>query len=244
MARKHLSRLVALVCVVGSLFIGCGGGTGSVMIFELLIENVSGADTLTASDGSSVTIAFSPVVWAIHSQSGPMYTLGQPAPDNGLEAMAEDADPGTLIDFLTLAPGVSLVGLARTTVEEQSVLTPGQTYRFQISADRGTRMSFISTFLQGNDIFVGFSDAGIPLFDAQGTPLSGDITSEVFLLDAGTEVNQEPGLGPDQVLRQEEPGQGADEGGVVHMVDDGFAYPAISSMLRVTINPVREVSSN
>jgi len=39
--------------------------------------------------------------------------------------------------------------------------------------------------------------SGIELFK-NGTPISGDITSQIILRDAGTEVNQEPGIGPDQ----------------------------------------------
>ena len=38
---------------------------------------------------------------------------------------------------------------------------------------------------------------GISVFDNGGDPISGDITDQVFLWDACTEANQEPGLGTD-----------------------------------------------
>ena len=37
----------------------------------------------------------------------------------------------------------------------------------------------------------------IALFDASGRPISGDVSSALGLWDAGTEVNEEPGVGPD-----------------------------------------------
>jgi hypothetical protein len=48
---------------------------------------------------------------------------------------------------------------------------------------------------QSNDWFYGPSDSGIELFK-NGKPISGDITSQIILWNAGTEVNQEPGIGP------------------------------------------------
>ena len=64
------------------------------------------------------------------------------------------------------------------------------------------------------------------------------ITGEIVLWDAGTEVNEEPGIGPNQAPRQAGPNSGATEGGVVRMVDDGYVYPELSNVLRVTITPV------
>jgi hypothetical protein len=66
----------------------------------------------------------------------------------------------------------------------------------------------------------------------------GIFTGAVHLWDAGTEVNQEPFVGPDQAPRQAAPNTGADEGGVVqpiYAVTDGFTYPSVLSALRITI---------
>jgi hypothetical protein len=56
---------------------------------------------------------------------------------------------------------------------------------------------------------------GIALFDANGKPIRGDVTSQILLWDAGTEVNEEPGLGPNQAALQPAPNTGPAEHGVV-----------------------------
>lgn len=58
-----------------------------------------------------------------------------------------------------------------------------------------------------------------------------------MLYDAGTEVNEEPGTGPNQPMNGG-PGAGMAEGGMVKeisMVNDGFTYPMVSENLTVTI---------
>jgi hypothetical protein len=65
---------------------------------------------------------------------------------------------------------------------------------------------------QSNDWFYAPAESGILLFK-NGNPISGDITSEIILWDAGTEVNQEPGIRPDQGPRQKAPNTGEAENG-------------------------------
>src|SRR5262249_5635876 len=67
-----------------------------------------------------------------------------------------------------------------------------------------------------------------------------DVTSQILLWDAGTEVNEEPGLGPNQAALQAAPNTGPAEHGVVRPiteVKDGFHYPTVPEVLRVTITP-------
>ena len=83
-------------------------------------------------------------------------------------------------------------------------------------------------------------EEGIALFDASGKPVAGDVTSQILLWDAGTEVNEEPGLGPNQAPLQAAPNTGPAEHGVVRPiseVNDGFHYPTVAEVLRVTITP-------
>ena len=57
---------------------------------------------------------------------------------------------------------------------------------------------------------------------------------------SGTEVNEEPGLGPNQAPLQPAPHTGPREHGVVRPiseVNDGFHYPSVAEVLRVTITP-------
>lgn len=60
-----------------------------------------------------------------------------------------------------------------------------------------------------------------------------------MLWDAGTEVNEEPGVGPNQAPRQPAPNTGPSEHGVVRPVRDGYTYPATAEVIRVTITTVR-----
>ncbi len=58
-----------------------------------------------------------------------------------------------------------------------------------------------------------------------------------MLWDAGTEVNQYPGAGLDQAPRQSDPDTAPVEGAPIGLVDDGFTYPAVDEVIRVTITP-------
>jgi hypothetical protein len=87
---------------------------------------------------------------------------------------------------------------------------------------------------QSNDWFYAPGESGIELFK-NGKPISGDITEQIILWDAGTEVDQEPGIGSDQGPRQKAPNTGQPENGVVRKVQDGKAYSNASEIMRVTI---------
>ena len=76
---------------------------------------------------------------------------------------------------------------------------PGKMYRFSFDAGPGTKLSFSTMYVTSNDLFYAPSGEGIELFSGS-VALSGDITSQVMLFDAGTEVNEEPGTGPNQPL--------------------------------------------
>ncbi|MDX2432767.1 MAG: spondin domain-containing protein, partial [Bacteroides sp.] len=113
---------------------------------------------------------------------------------------------------------------------------PGNMYSFSFEAGPGTKLSFATMFVASNDLYYAPSGMGIELFDGS-MALSGDITSQIMLYDAGTEVNEEPGTGPNQPMNGG-PGVGMAEDGVVKeisMVDDGFSYPMVSENIKVSI---------
>jgi hypothetical protein len=89
-------------------------------------------------------------------------------------------------------------------------------------------------FGQSNDWFYAPEPGGIPLFN-HGQPLSGDITSKFLLWDAGTEVNEEPGVGPNQAPHQKAPNTGADERGKVHKAKETKFFTKTGELFRVTI---------
>ena len=85
---------------------------------------------------------------------------------------------------------------------------PGEAYEFTVHASPGDRLSFATMFVQTNDWFFAPDPEGIELFDADGTPLAGDVTDRVFTFDAGTEADQPVGEGADQAPRQSGPTPG------------------------------------
>jgi hypothetical protein len=92
-------------------------------------------------------------------------------------------------------------------------------------------------FGQSNDWFYAPNESGITLFDGNGKPISGDVTSQIMLWNAGTEVDEEPGIGTNQGPRQKAPNTGVDENGVVQVVNDQAAYSHTDKVMRVTITP-------
>jgi hypothetical protein len=237
MLRKTASTFVIVVLAFAC---ACSSEDNTGTVFQVDVENISTLSSFANPDGSPMPIVLSAAVWAAAGEQSPIFTVGAPA-SSALQSFAEDGDPGPLADALTLTDGVALAGLANETVNHQSLLGPGEKYSFLIASPRGDRLSLAMAYLQANDLFVSTPDVGASLFDEAGNPRSGDITAEFALYDAGTEVNQVPGVGADQVARQLQPNTGASEQGVVQPVNDGFTYPAIGSVLRVTITPTQEV---
>lgn len=90
-------------------------------------------------------------------------------------------------------------------------LMPGSAYRALFAAAPGERLSFATMFVQSNDWIVAPRADGIELFDADGNPIEGDITDQLLVLDAGTEIDQTPGEGADQAPRQAGPDTGDDD---------------------------------
>ncbi len=186
---------------------------------------------------TGVPVILAPGVWAVHTEDAPLFTSGQPDRGEGLEALAEDGNPSDLGAALDSKVGVVSSGIFNTPAGAggPGPVVPGASYEFQFSAFPGSKLSFATMFVQSNDLFYALDEAGIATFGPYGGAVSGDVTSEIMLWDAGTEVNQRPGVGPDQAPRQAGPNTGADESGAVGLVSDGYTYPDISESIRVTI---------
>jgi len=115
------------------------------------------------------------------------------------------------------------------------LIIPGESTEFSFNAGKGSYLSFANMFVKSNDLFYGFADSGLALYDANGDAVTGDVTMYVQLWDAGTEVNQEPGNGSNQPLNQSGPNTGETESGNIQVVDDGFTYPLTENVIEVTI---------
>ena len=122
----------------------------------------------------------------------------------------------------------------------------GHEYQFMVKAGKGQKLSFAVMLAATNDAFFGPNGDGIALYDNSGNPIaSQDVTSQVYLWDAGTEVNEEPAVGPNTVTNQPAPNTGIDEHGVVQLLSkvttDHFKYPTVAEVLRSGLNTCQDI---
>ena len=198
--------------------------------FKVMIENVTTEEA---------PYHLAPGVFIVHSDGEPLFTEGEVDRGEGLEALAEDGNPGHLVGAIgatvfNTPDGSDMPG----PLGPGDGMGPGNSYVFEFESGEGSYLSFASMLVQSNDLFFAPGAMGIALFE-DGYPIEGDITEQIMLWDAGTEVNQEPGTGADQPMNQAAPNTGEDEGGPVRLVDDEFEYPETASVITVTITPVK-----
>lgn len=214
----HIIAILAAASVVGLVASNAAHADAPVE-FTVSIESVTGPGTLALPDGTRTAAPISPGLFTV-SPENVLFRQGAAA-SAGLERLAEDGDPEPLISE---TPGQ----IARPFLHDQA---------FTVTASPGDRLHFAVMFVQSNDLFYAPVPEGIDLFSSDGVPVSGDVTAIVRMWDAGTEVNQAPGIGTDQAPRQLVPDTGSNEHGLIEPVDDGFRYPAPTEVIRVTLTP-------
>jgi hypothetical protein len=219
-------------CGIGALALVMGSGIGLVghaaageTAFTVTIEQLTTEETLKLPDGSATRAPLSPGTAVVYRGANPLFTIGEPA-SPGLQRQAEAGEPEDLIAAVKGGDGV------------RAVVMFERTDSFTISAQPGDMLSFATMFGQSNDCFYGPKGGEVALFDQDGRPIMGDHALEVVLYDAGTEVNQVPGVGPDQGPRQDPSSwrQGELEHATVQAVRDTFAYPPVGEVIRVTVS--------
>ena len=189
--------------------------------------------------GTGLFNLIAPGIYASHAESGLLFNPGTTA-SVGIEAMAEDGNPTILGAEVLAGGGFRDAGPFAVPVggTGPGPLFPGGTYAFNVTAVHGEYLSFVTMLVQTNDLFFAPPEGGIALFP-DGQPLDGIVTDMVMLWDAGTEVNEKPGVGLFQAPRQLAPNTGADEMGMVRLLDDEmFTYPGVGQVIRVTVSPV------
>ncbi len=165
-----------------------------------------------------------PVLWVVHEKDEmPIFTNNTPDRGEGLELLAETGNPGDLATSLT-DMGYQAGAYAVPDGEmDAGPLFPGDKYTFSIDAKPGQYLSIASMLGNSNDIFFAFNDNGIKLNFGNAEK---DITDEVMLWDAGTEVNEYPGT---------KTSADETEGGNVVMLNDGFTYPDVNKIIKITV---------
>src|SRR5262249_15918777 len=198
------------------------------------------AEGMTASNGQKFPFALSPGMFVLSEKNAPLFSEGKPARKNGLEMQAEDGDPSGLVgSFVAMHHGSNLHGVFNMPVVAMTAgpLGRGDAYEFTFTAVAGMKLFMTQMFGQSNDWFYAPGPNGIALFDSKGNAFSGDVTDQLYLWDAGTEKDEEIGIGPNQGPRQKGPNTGEDEHGVVHRVKDARWAGRNKEFFRITITP-------
>ena len=215
---------LALVSAVG----GSPGqrAEAAEMAFTVTIEQLTTEQTLKVPDGSATRAPLSPGIAVVYNGANPLFAIGEPA-SAGLQRIAEAGEPEDLIAAVQTLPEVSATVMFE------------RTDTFTVRAEAGEMLTFATMFGQSNDCFYAPKGGDIALFDQGGNPITGERMVEVVLYDAGTEMSQVPGVGPDQGPRQKTWRQGELEHGTVQPVRDAWAYPPTAEVIRVTVSPTK-----
>eukprot|EP01003_Olkasia_polycarbonata_P004795 NODE_408_length_926_cov_102.246294_g357_i0.p1 GENE.NODE_408_length_926_cov_102.246294_g357_i0~~NODE_408_length_926_cov_102.246294_g357_i0.p1 ORF type:complete len:240 (-),score=58.30 NODE_408_length_926_cov_102.246294_g357_i0:3-722(-) len=128
----------------------------------------------------------SPFFVAVHDENfPPLYKLGEPAPLNGIQALAEDGNPNELVDYYSspqLSPHSSHVSIFAADDDSTPLLEGGESTSIIVRVSVDHRyVSLASMAVNTNDCFVGFS--GMKLYPGMCFTVPG--------YDAGTEENNE-----------------------------------------------------
>lgn len=201
--------------------------------FTVRVENVSTEDTLTAAQA----VPLSPGAWPVIEGNNALFTSGGTA-SAGIEAIVEDGNPATI------APDLEGENAAvfNTPVDasEPGPIGPGGQYSFEFQAEPGDRLNFATMFIQSNDWFYAPSAEGVALFD-RNEPISGDISDQVLLWDAGTEADEAAGLGSNQAPRQSGPNTGdAGTDASIRLVPEDALEDLSGSVLETTVSSQTE----
>jgi hypothetical protein len=207
--------------------------------FTVRVQNISVADGQMAKNGAKWSFALSPGLWVLNEKKFTLFTEGKPA-SKGLEMQAEDGMPAMLAQELVETNHASFLhGVFNTPAMAMAPgpIRPGETYEFTVTAMPGMKLMLTMMNGQSNDEFYAPEADGVALFDAKGVALTGDVTRKFVLWDAGTEVNEELGVGANQGPRQAGLNTGADEHGVVRRATKEKIYNQTAKLFRVVIVP-------
>ena len=241
---KRTSFVIALAllaaCCLAQFTVATARRKAESTKFTVRVENISSPEGMTASNGQKFPFALSPGMFVLSEKNAAIFTEGKPARKNGLEMQAEDGDPSGLVASLNaMHHSSNLHGVFNTPVGAMAAgpIRPGDSYEFTVTAAPGMKLFMTQMFGQSNDWFYAPGPSGIALFDSKGNPIGGDVTTQLYLWDAGTEKDEEIGIGPNQGPRQKGPNTGVDEHGVVHRVKDERWVAKNSQFFRITITP-------
>ena len=242
MKRREFAISLALLaaCYLSQFTVATAKRKAEPTKFTVRVENISKPEGMTASNGQKFPFALSPGLFVLSDKTAPLFTEGKPARKNGLEMQAEDGDPSGLVTSLVaMHHSSNLHGVFNTPVGAMGAgpVRPGDSYEFTVTAVPGMKLFMTQMFGQSNDWFYAPAANGIALFDSKGNAINGDVTDQFVLWDAGTEKDEEIGIGPNQGPRQKGANTGEDEHGIVHRVNDPRWTGKNAEFFRIAITP-------
>ncbi|WP_263787406.1 PKD domain-containing protein [Salinibacter grassmerensis] len=219
-------------------FIGLEDSTASTGLADLAQNGDPSAHATELDGATGITVPLSPGAVATHSDDIQPFRLTRAA-YGGIESLAEDGNPGTLVETLggasAVTDGASFGGGPLLPTKEVTFIvdadTPGDDYP-------GDRLSIATMHIQSNDYFYAFDPAGLPLFKENGDPINRNVTDALSLYDAHTESDQEPGVGVNQAPRQSGANTGPSESGTVERVASDIEDTPLFDVIEVTVTPV------
>lgn len=113
------------------------------------------------------------------------------------------------------------------------LILPGQSASFSFSAAKNQRITFATMYGWGNDLFFAPENPGIKLYNDDGSPITGDVSSQIKLWDNGTRMNAAPGAALTHPGTSETTPKNIKE--VAGTDDFGNAYLAASELMMVTL---------
>ncbi len=114
------------------------------------------------------------------------------------------------------------------------VIMPGENITIRFSAAKGQAVSFATMYGWSNDLFFAPDNPGISLYEEDGTPIQGDVSSQIKLWDNGTRINQVPGADVEHPGTAESTPQQIIE--VVGSDSQGNSYVSASSLMNLTLS--------
>ncbi|MGC4038349.1 MAG: spondin domain-containing protein [Chitinophagaceae bacterium] len=113
------------------------------------------------------------------------------------------------------------------------VILPGQSVSFTFSAAKNQRLTFATMYGWSNDLFFAPANPGIALYADDGTPITGDVSSNMKLWDNGTRMNQAPGASVMHPGAAEPAAKAIKE--VAGTDDYGNTYLAASDLMKLSL---------
>jgi len=117
-------------------------------------------------------------------------------------------------------------------VGRNNEIEPGQEIQISFNAQKGQSLMFATMYANSWDLFFAPDNPGIKLFDNNGNPMTGDVSDQVKLWDAGTKKNIDPRRPKASQPKENEDGKVSEISGK----DGKYNYPKASEMMKLSLS--------